>query len=352
MSREPLHIAFLYNMFGDATCEDEMDRGSTADLLEMVDNNIKTLEKLGHRVSRLPLAEDLDGFIRRLRQLNPDVVFNQYDEAIYGGLNEMRVISLIKMFGYPVTGSSDLALGLCKYKHLTCHLLAGAGIPIPPCTVLIEHPKELDRHDWLFPLIVQPSREHGGEGIERDSVVDDFKGLRRQVGHVLKTYQQPALVQHFLSGREFNVSIIGGNRLRVLPLAEVNYAQLPAHVPPIMSYAAKCLEGSIEYEVIHIDCPAKVEKKLAASIRDVALRAFRAVGGRGYGRIDIRLDQNNVPRVLDVNCNPCLDEGMGLARSASRARISYPRLLQMILDIALEKPTFAADTVAFAVKGG
>jgi D-alanine-D-alanine ligase len=166
--------------------------------------------------------------------------------------------------------------------------------------------------------------------------VHSKKALKEKVREILRTYRQPALVQRFLPGREFNVGVLGGNRLRVLPLAEVDYTSLPSEIPPIMSYAAKWMENSVEYQNTKVICPALVEPELAEHIGDVALRAFRAVGGRGYGRADIRLDENNVPCVLEVNCNPCLDEGMGIARSAEKAGIEYPQLLQMIIRIALE----------------
>src|SRR4029079_8567757 len=98
------------------------------------------------------------------------------------------------------------------------------------------------------------------------------------------------------------------NRPRVLPLAEVNYAELPPEIPPIMSYAAKWVETSTEYQKTSVLCPAPVEPELARKIGDVALRAFRAVGAKGYARVDMRLDEAGEPRVLEVNCNPCLDE--------------------------------------------
>ena len=95
-----------------------------------------------------------------------------------------------------------------------------------------------------------------------------------------------------------------------------------------MSYAAKWVETSVEYKRTKVICPAKVEPQLAALIGDTAIKAFRTVGGWGYGRVDIRIDEDGLPRVLEVNCNPCLDKGIGLARSAERAGISYPELLQ------------------------
>jgi D-alanine-D-alanine ligase len=242
-----------------------------------------------------------------------------------------------------MTGASALALGLSHYKFTVASLLAGVGVPIPPNTALLERVRAIDQYKWQFPLIVQPSQEHAGVGLSRESVVYSKKTLRLRVREILLQFNQPALAQRFLPGREFNVGLVGGNRMRVLPLAEVNYTELPADIPPIMSYAAKWVETTPEYQKTSVICPADVEPELAKRIGEVALQAFRAVGGWGYGRVDVRLDETAEPCVLDVNCNCCLDEGMGLARSAEKAGFSYPQLLQMIVRAALESPPYGAD---------
>lgn len=338
-----LHIALVYNAYESSVPELPEDRASTADLRKMIRHIARTLRRLKHRVTILPLAHDLFAFQRKLRRLAPDVIFNQYDDVVHGALYEMRLAALVRMMGFPMTGSPALALGLSRYKFMSASLLAGAGIPIPPNTALLETVRAVDQHKWQLPLIVQASQEHAGIGLDRDSVVYSKKALRLKVRAILKTYNQPALVQRFLPGREFNVGIIGGNRLRVLPLAEVSYATLPPDIPPIMSYAAKWVETSVEYQKTAVICPAVVEPELAQRISDVALRAFRAVGAHGYGRVDMRLNEAGEPCVLEVNCNPCLDEGMGLARAAEKAGITYPRLLQAILRAALERPLYDID---------
>jgi D-alanine-D-alanine ligase len=121
-----------------------------------------------------------------------------------------------------------------------------------------------------------------------------------------------------------------------MPIAEVRYRNMPPEIPPIMSYAAKWIENSMEYKKTSIICPTAVETELARQLYDIAMRAFRAVNAWGYGRVDIRLDEDGIPRVLEVNCNASLENGIGLARSAKRAGISYPQLLQMIIDAAME----------------
>ena len=339
-SRKRLHVALVYNAAAGIVPDTPEDRGSTGDLRHMIHDMARVLRSLHHRVAILPLAHDLFAYQRRLRRLTPDVVFNQYDDVVHGALYEMRFAAMVRMMGYPLTGSPALALGLSRYKHMAASLLHGSGIPIPPYTVLLEKVGDVNGRKWKFPLIVQPSQEHAGIGLDRDSVVYTKKALRQQVRQILHTYNQPALIQQFLPGREFNVGIVGGRRPRVMPLAEVDYEELPPEIPPIMSYAAKWIETSVEYKKTSIICPADVEPELARQLRDIAMRAFRAVGTWGYGRVDIRLDETGQPRVLEVNCNASLEEGIGLARSAERAGISYRQLVQMIIDAALEGPPY------------
>jgi D-alanine-D-alanine ligase len=125
-----------------------------------------------------------------------------------------------------------------------------------------------------------------------------------------------------------------------MPLAEVDYSRLPQTIPPILSYAAKWVETSVEYKRTEVICPARVDAEMTALINKTAVKAFRAVGGWGYGRVDIRLDESGEPVILEVNCNPCLDSGMGLARSAERAGIAYPELLQSVVKAAFEGPPY------------
>jgi D-alanine-D-alanine ligase len=333
-------VALAYNADTGIVPDMPEDRGSTADLRHMIRDMARVLRSLGHRVTVLPLAHDLFAFQRKLRRLGPDVVFNQYDDVVHGALYEMRFAAMVRMMGFPLTGSPALALGLSRYKHMSASLLQGTGIPIPPCTELLEKVGDVDRHEWRFPLIVQPSQEHAGIGLDRDSIVRSKRALRGQVRKILLTYGQPALVQLFLPGREFNVGIVGGKRARVMPLAEVRYRDLPPEIPPIMSYAAKWIETSVEYKKTSVICPAAVEPELGRQINDVAMRAFRAVRAWGYSRVDIRLDETGVPRVLEVNCNASLEEGVALARSADKAGITYPQLMQMVIDAALEGPPY------------
>ncbi len=350
--RRRLRVALIYNGYQDAQPESKTDGGSVWHLRQMIRQMARVIRSLGHTVSVVPIVGDLNSLQRRLRRLQPHVVFNQYDDIIHRAFTEMLIAALVPRLGIPMTGSAALGLGLSRFKFMSLSLLKGAGIPIPPQTTRVERLSDLSGHTWRFPLIIHPGQEHCGIGLDRDSVVHSKTALRQQVKYVLSAYQQPLIVQRFLSGREFNVGILGGRRPRVLPLAEVNYAFLPKRIPPIMSYAAKYIETSLEYKRTEVTCPAEVDRDLAALISEMAVKAFRAVGGWGYGRVDIRLDEEGRPRVLEVNCNPCLEEGIGLARSAEAAGIGYPELLQAVIDAAFEGPRHDMKLPVFDATAG
>jgi len=345
-----LRVALIYNAYTEDGTESPIDQGGSGPLRHMIRSMARAVRSVGHQVRIIPVTLDFTAFQRRLLSMKPDVVFNQYDDVVHGALYEMRIAALVRILGFPLTGCPALSLALTRYKHMSASLLQGVGIPIPPNTALLERIGDVDLHTWHFPVIVQPGQEHAGIGLERDSIIHSKKDLRKKVRHIIQTYHQPALVQRFLTGREFNVGIVGGKRLKVLPLAEVDYSKLPAHIPPMMSYAAKWEEDTVEYRQTSVICPADVEPELAARISDTAIKAFRAVGGWGYGRVDIRLDEEDIPRVLEVNCNPLLDRGVGIARSAERAGIDYGKLLQLIIKAAFEGPPYDLNLPLAGIK--
>lgn len=342
-----LRVALIYNAYDDSPPNEKAAAEELRDLHQMIRGIARGLRRVGHEVTVLPLAGDLSYLQRKLNALGPDIVFNQYDDNVHGALYEMRVAAFIRMLGYPLTGSPALGLGLSRYKYMTLSLLKGAGLPIPAPTTLIERASEIGEHKWTFPLIVHAAQEDAGIGLDRHSVVETKKALREKIREILRTYRQPALIQRFLPGREFNVGLLGGRKVDVLPLAEVDYSRLPRTIPPIMSYAAKWVETSVEYRRTEVICPAEVDPGLTALIGRTAVKAFRAVGGWGYGRVDIRLDENDQPVILEVNCNPCLDSDMGLARSAEVAGIDYPHLLKAIVKAAFEGPPYDTNLPIF-----
>ena len=277
----------------------------------MIRRMSRSLRSLGHTVTAVPLANDLFAFQRRLMRLKPDVVFNQYDDVVHGALYEMRVATLVRIMGFPMTGSPALGLGLSRYKYMSASLLQGAGIPIPPYTRLLERLGDIDKHEWQYPLIVQPSQEHAGIGTDRDSVVRSKSALRAKVRDILVTYHQPALAQQFLPGREFNVGFVGGKKLRVLPLAEVDYSRLPPDIPPIMSYASKWMEDSIEYQKTRVICPARVAPGWPPPLRIPPCAPSARWGAGGTAGWTYGLTRTRCPACWKSTAIPCWTRGWG-----------------------------------------
>src|SRR5258708_36179675 len=123
------HIAVVYNAYTEEVPDSPEDRGSTSDLRLQVRDVSRHLRRLGHTVTIAPLADDLFAFQRRLRRINPDVVFNLYDDVVHGALYGMRLAALLRMMGYPMTGCPALALGLTHSKLMAASVVAGAGLP-------------------------------------------------------------------------------------------------------------------------------------------------------------------------------------------------------------------------------
>ena len=166
-------------------------------------------------------------------------------------------------------------------------------------------------------------------------MVADKKAMRARVAWVVEHYRQPALVEEFIDGREFNVSILGGgDGARALPLAEIDFSALPAGFPRVVTYEGKWDETSPEYRGTEPVAADAVEPTLADAVRRTALAAYRALGLRDYGRVDLRVDARRGPLVIDVNPNPDISPGAGLARAAARGGLDYGRLILEILEAA------------------
>ena len=186
----------------------------------------------------------------------------------------------------------------------------------------------------IFPLIVKPSNQHCSLGINFDSVVENKIQLNKQIKIIEKQFGQKPLVEEYIFGRELNVMILGDE---VLPISEIIFGEYYKDKPKIVDYEAKWREQSENYKQTVGVCPADLEKSLVVKIEKIALKAFQVCGGRDYGRVDMRLSENNEPYVLEVNLNPDIRPDGGAFRSAKTAGYSYPQFLKKIVEIAWKR---------------
>lgn len=188
-----------------------------------------------------------------------------------------------------------------------------------------------------FPLIVKPSSEDASIGIENASVVKDFDSLRKRIENVVNVLNQPALVEEYIEGRELNVAVVGNDKPVVLPISEIDFSKLPPDYPCIVTYNAKWVEGTAEFVGTVGTCPTNLEPELEKLIRQIALKAYQLMEIRDYARVDIRLDTDNIPVVLEVNPNPNISHDAGFARSARAAGLTYEEMITKIAEYALER---------------
>lgn len=280
---------------------------------------------------------DLDLF-EKLKTEKPDVVFNLADDGFYDDPRlEPHVAAIYDILKIPYTGNNYFTLALCQNKARAKEILTYHNILTPKWQVFTNSNRKLNS-DLKFPLIVKPVREDGSVGIKERSVVKDENELKEQVEHILNVYQQEALVEEFIDGREFNVGVIGNKKLTVFPIAEIDFSELPSNIPKVVSYKAKWVKQSTAFKKTPVICPAQIPETLKNQLEEIAKKCYRIFGCSGYARIDIRYDeQNNKVYVLEVNPNPDISEDGGLAREAKVAGMSYEELILKIIDLALKK---------------
>jgi len=291
---------------------------------------VETALATQHQVSLV--EADLDAF-ETLRKLRPDLVFN-IAEGLLGNSREAQIPAILDMLGIPYTGSDPVTLGICLDKRRTKEILACHGVPTPRFAV-VHSPGEIPAR-LRYPLMVKPILEGSSKGVTDKSLVQDRRGLRRQVEWVLDTYRQPALIEEFLPGREFTVALLGnGEELRALPIVEINFGSLPEGVNPIYSFEAKWLWDREEDPLQIFSCPAPLEPLLKKQIEEICKRAFRVLGCRDWCRIDVRLDSRGLPNIIELNPLPGIlprpEQNSCFPKAARAAGLSYE---QMILSVA------------------
>ncbi|MBX2992515.1 MAG: ATP-grasp domain-containing protein [Bacteroidetes bacterium] len=297
---------------------------------------VKGLRSEGFSARAVNVEEDVHKLEPLLHRNPPDVVFNLIEFFHDTPRLEGSVAGLFEVHRIPYTGAPPFALELCQRKGLTKQVLLANGVPTPRFR-LLSHPSIPKRHGLHYPLIVKPAREDGSSGIDKESVVYDYAGLTARLGKVFAGFAPPIIVEEFIEGREFHVSILGNDPPVVLPLIEFDFSEfLPDH-PNIISYAAKWDPLDESYHRMHSICPAKLPKRVQKRIEEIALRAYKLTGCRDYARLDLRLDKKNHAHILEVNPNPDLTEGVSFMESAEKAGLSFSTTLRKIAEFALQR---------------
>ena len=285
----------------------------------------EAIEAMGHPVT---LIGNVQRLLQTLDQLKVDLVFN-IAEGSCGRNREAQIPILLEMRGIPYTGSDGLTQALTLDKRMTKKVLLSEGIPTPRFFEL-HYPEETIPVDVSFPLIVKPRFEGSSKGLTEQSVVHSADQLRQQARWLIQTYHQPALVEEFIRGNEFTLAVVGNETPQIYPVVQI---QIDGKTElGDLFYTFSRIASGAKYL-----CPAGINARLEAQLRELALRTYRAVECRDFGRVDFRVDVHGNPYVLEINPLPSLSTEDVFGILAQQEGISYAAMIARIVDAAIQR---------------
>lgn len=336
--RLPRHVTIIYNapssrpVHPKAPITDPNTDRTAQDVRKLLDSK-------GVKTKLFPLRTMND--LKRLRRVRTNLVFNCVEDDIGSTpFSEHRVAKVLADTGIPFTGASAGNILLTTNKAATKQYLLTHGIPTPPFAV-VDHPDFMDMTYHLrdlFPLMVKPVSEDASEGITQRSVVTNSATLKQQIASVVKTFEQPALVEQFINTREVSIALVerSGKPL-VLPPSEIKFKRGFGKTHKILDFDAKWRPKTTQYQHTKEQCPADLKPSLAKELTRIALAIWKILDLRGYASIDFRIDEKGNPYVLEVNVNVELlnDTAGGFACAAWALGIPWEKLVTTIIGSAL-----------------
>jgi D-alanine-D-alanine ligase len=345
-------VAVLANLKSNAPRFEGMseDQWDDLDSEHTVESLVDAIQSAGH------VCEFLEGDLSLLdsvRKFKPDICFN-ICEGHFGDAREAQVPALLEMLRIPYTGSKVLTLALALDKPMTKRVLTYHDLPTPPFQVFEREDEPLSE-EMHFPMFVKPSREGTGMGVSARSVVKSNAELREQIAYVLSKYHQPALVEHYIEGREVTVGVVGnliGPVARRMPIDEgAPHIQAGLRFfPPLEVDLKPFQETDMVYsnrlkvelaENLNYMVPAPIDDEdLLDDLNWYTAAVFRVTGAVDVSRVDFRLDINDnlKPYILEINPLPGLSPGISdLVIEAEADGIYHPELVNMILEAALKR---------------
>ena len=296
----------------------------------------ETLAAQGHETARVVVGDALTPFIEALGAAEPDLVWNLAEA--FGGKSalESNVAAVLNLLGLRYTGSSPAGLMLAGDKVLAKKILRFHEIQSPEFATIYRGALDW-AGDLAFPLIVKPPQEDASIGITTTSLVRDVRELLVKLDEVHSEFRSPALVEQFIEGREFYVGVLGNAHAEALPVIELDFSRFPEGTPRIASWEAKWGDadgGGAEFSGTESVFPTDLPAELVVRMQKVAVDAFEALRLRDYGRIDLRVTEDERIFVIEVNPNCYLERGSEFARAAHAHGLPFERLVERIVDLA------------------
>lgn len=300
---------------------------------EVVEQVAAALAAAGHRPALLGIYDDLRELIDKLAEHKPDLVFNLCETFAGRDANEGNVTAALVLLGQRFTGTGPVGMALRQDKAVTKKLLQFHDVSCPRFAIFDTDNLEF-AGKMRFPVFVKPMRGDASLGVHDSSLVRNYENLVERVDFIHKSLQDVALVEEYIEGREFYVGVLGNNPAEALPIIEMDFSKLPQGYPHIYGWEAKFDHASRQYDSVNAIVATDLAPEVRYRITTAALEATYALQVRDYARVDIRLAQDGIPYVIEVNANPYLEQTSAFAIAALQAGMGYNTLIQRIVEIA------------------
>ncbi len=334
---KPLRVLVL--MHPDLVPPDSLDGRSDKEIFAWKTEYdvVSTLRAAGHEVRPLGVQHELKPIRDAVEEWKPNVVFNLLEQFHGETAYDQNVASYLELMRVPYTGCNPRGLMLARGKALSKKLLAYHRIPVPAFAVFpmgrkVRRPKRL-----AFPLIVKSISEDASRGIAQASLVEADDKLAERVAFVHERIGTDAIAEQYIEGRELYVGVLGNDRLRVLPVWELEFGEMAEGSSRI---ATEKLKHDLDYQErrgIAAGPAKKLAPELRARIQQLAKRICRTLELDGYARVDFRLSADDVPYFLEANPNPEIARIEEFAEAARHDGLKYRDLLQRILALGIRR---------------
>jgi len=329
--RQKLHIGILGNIYTGQNGGDAEN-----DLTSMGKHIEKALKKKNYKVTFFDMNESPPPF-EKVLSADVDLMFNICERVNDSAFLEPCSAAFLEILQVPYTGSSAETLGLCMNKIRSKQLMEYHDIPTPHWDYAYSPDDDIDT-DLRYPLIVKPADTHNSIGVTNDSVVINKKQLRRQITYITEEVGRVALVEEYIEGDEYDIAILGNDdTLRVLPLTRSMFEDMPEGYWHIYAYDAKWDGKKKAYQKIQVECPPRIPRKLASLLTEISIDTYNIVECQDYGRVEIRVDKDGNPFVLECNPNASIGADDSMADAASAVGMNYEDFIDDIVHLAIQR---------------
>jgi len=328
-----LKILLLFDIAVKLSPDEYSEYWSTPDW--KTENDVrKALIKLGHQVIPFGIYDDIEPFLKLVREQKPDLVFNM-SEAFSGQRNfEPNLTALMQLMGVPFTGAGPMSLQLCKDKGLTKVILDYHDIRTPKFIVAKKSKTIQSLKKFPFPAFIKPLQLESSEGISQGSYVENEKEALARVKFIHESLNADAIIEEFIDGREVYVSILGNEKLNVFPARELFFKQVPDDEPKFATFRSKWNQEYRKKWGIDSGWIKDMSETTQKKLNETCKKIYRLLQIQGFGRIDLRIKNDEI-YFIEANPNPSIAKKEDYALSASKAGVEYEELISKIVSLSL-----------------